>query len=90
MSSTIISVFASIIVALVLLISFFVGRKRGVTRTLVNGGITIVGLVAAFFLTPVVTGALMGISVTIGGTTSTAGEVITQLFLKDMMQNTKK
>ena len=83
MSSTIISVFASIIVALVLLISFFVGRKRGVTRTLVNGGITIVGLVAAFFLTPVVTGALMGISVTIGGTTSTAGEVITQLFLKD-------
>lgn len=76
MSSTVISILVSVIAALILVISFFVGRKRGVGRTLLNGGCSLVGILLAFFLTPVITNALMGISVNIDGETSILGNFL--------------
>ncbi len=73
MSSTLISILVSAVVAIILLISFFVGRKRGVQRTLLDAGLTLAFLILAFFLTPIITNAFMGISITLEGKTATIG-----------------
>ena len=83
MSSTLISILVSIVVALCLLISFFVGRKRGVKRTLLDAGLTLAFLILAFFLTPIITNAFMGISLTIGSTTATAGTFVSVLLMEN-------
>jgi len=83
MSSTLIAILVSIVVALCLLISFFVGRKRGVKRTLLDAGLTLAFLILAFFLTPIITNAFMGISLTIGKTTATAGTFVSVLLMEN-------
>ncbi len=83
MSSTLISILVSIVVALCLLISFFVGRKRGVKRTLLDAGLTLAFLILAFFLTPIITNAFMDISLTIGKTKATAGTFVSTLLMED-------
>ena len=81
MSSTLISIFISIAIVVVALISFFVGRKRGVQRTLLDMGLTFAMLILAFFLTPIITNAFMGIGVTVGSTTATIGTYLTEYLL---------
>lgn len=81
MSSTLISIFVSIGVALILLISFFVGRKRGVQRTLLDAGLTFAMLILAFFLTPVITNAFMGIAVSVGDTNATIGTYLSEYLM---------
>ncbi len=83
MSSTLIAIIISVVVALMLLISFFVGRKRGVKRTLLNSGITLAMIILAFFLTPIITNAFMDIAVTVNGTTATVGTYISTLLIKE-------
>lgn len=81
MSSTLISIFISIAIVVIALINFFVGRKRGVQRTLLDAGLTFAMLIMAFFLTPIITNAFMGISVTIGKTSATIGTYLTEYLL---------
>jgi len=83
MSSTLIAIIISIVVALLMLISFFVGRKRGVKRTLLEGGLTFIMLILAFFLTPPITTALMGIQTTINDEPATLGTAITKMLIKE-------
>lgn len=84
MSSTLISILVSIVLALILLVSFFVGRKRGVGRSLLNGGLSIVLLITVFLLTPVITNAILGVSVNAGGTETTLGNFLIE-YAKDAL-----
>ncbi len=81
MSSTLISIIISIAIVLVALISFFIGRKRGVQRTVLDMGLTFAMLILAFFLTPIITNAFMGIAVTVGDTKATIGTYLTEYFM---------
>lgn len=81
MSSTLIAIIISVVVALLLLVSFFIGRKRGVKRTLLNSGITLAMIILAFFLTPVITNAFMGIGVTVNNKSATIGTYISTILM---------
>lgn len=81
MSSTLISIFISVAIVLIALVSFFVGRKRGVQRTLLDAGLTLAMLILAFFLTPIITNAFMGISVSVGSVNATIGTYLTEYLL---------
>jgi hypothetical protein len=83
MSSTAIAIIVSVVIAVFMLISFFVGRRRGVKRTLLNSGFSFVGLLLAFFLTPIITNAFMGLTTTLDGKVVTLGTYLSSFLMKD-------
>lgn len=76
MSSTLIAVIVSLVIGIFMLISFFIGRKRGVKRTVLSFGISLIMFIAAFFLTPVFTNLILGISFEYEGVTATVGTIV--------------
>ena len=76
MSSTLIAIIVSLLIGIFMLISFFIGRKRGVKRTVLSFGISLVMFIAAFFLTPVFTNMFLGITFQFEGVTATLGTIV--------------
>lgn len=74
-AGAIIAIIDVVFVAL-LIVGFFIGFWRGVKRSTLELGITIVGIIIVALITPVVTEAILKISVTSGGSESTLQEMI--------------
>lgn len=68
---------------LILVIGFFIGFWRGLKRSTVNLVISIVGVLVAFFVTPVITNAVLGINVTVDGTQTTIQGAVVELIKSD-------
>lgn len=67
MSATLIGWIISIVFVIILVAGFFIGFWRGLKRSTVNTVLSLVGVVVAFFITPLITNALLGISVSVDG-----------------------
>ncbi len=76
MSASLVGWIVSIAFILILVAGFFVGFWRGLKRSTVSLVISIVGVVVAFFVTPAITKAILGIQITVNGEASTLHEVI--------------
>lgn len=76
MSSTVVALIVSLIFIAILVSGFFVGFWRGLKKSTVNLVISLIGAVIAFFITPVITNAIMGISVEYNGQTTTLSQML--------------
>ena len=83
MSSTLVSLIVSLLFIVILLAGFLVGMWRGLKRSTVNMVLSLVGVVVAFFVTPVVTNAIVGINITVDGETMPIQEIALYLFNQD-------
>lgn len=68
---------------LILVIGFFIGFWRGLKRSTVNLVISIIGVLVSFFVTPVITNAVLGINVTVDGTQTTIQGAVVELIKSD-------
>lgn len=76
MSSTIVALIVSLVFVVILVSGFFVGFWRGLKKSTANLVISIVGAIIAFFITPVVTNAIMGINIEYNGQTTSLGQMV--------------
>lgn len=76
MSSTIVALIVSLVFVVILVSGFFVGFWRGLKKSTANLVISIVGAIIAFFITPVVTNAIMGINIDYNGQTTSLGQMV--------------
>ncbi len=76
MSSTIVALIVSLVFVVILVSGFFVGFWRGLKKSTANLVISIVGAIIAFFITPVITNAIMGINIDYNGQTTSLGQMI--------------
>lgn len=76
MSSTIVALIVSLVFVVILVLGFFVGFWRGLKKSTANLVISIVGAIIAFFITPVITNAIMGINIDYNGQTTSLGQMI--------------
>ena len=78
MSSSAIAWIVSIFFILILVAGFFIGFWRGLKRSTANLIIAVVGAIVAFFITPPITNAIMGITVQVDGSSVTLGQAIVE------------
>jgi len=83
MSSTLLGWIVTIGFVVILAVGFLIGMWRGLKRSTVNLVISVIGVIIAFFITPVITNAILGIKVMVDGSNSTLQQVIVELFKKD-------
>jgi len=83
MSSTLLGGIVTIGFVVILAVGFLIGMWRGLKRSTVNLVISVIGVIIAFFITPVITNAILGIKVMVDGSNSTLQQVIVELFKKD-------
>ena len=83
MDSGTINLIISFIFVLILIVGFFIGFWRGVRRSAVSCAIGLIGVIIAFFITPPITNAIMGISLSIDGQSVT----ISQYIIDQLNQN---
>lgn len=83
MSATAIIAILDVLFVLILLIGFWAGFRRGVKRSALEFGLSFVGIIICGFITPPVTNAILGISVTVDGTTTTLQNLIVNLISED-------
>ena len=76
LSATTISWILTAAFLVILLIGFLIGLWRGLKKSVFKMIISLVGAVIAFFITPVVTNAVMGIKINYEGTQATISEII--------------
>ncbi len=81
MSSTIIAVIVSLLFAVILLGGFFVGFWRGFKRSTVNLIFSVVGVIVAFFVTPLITNAILGIEVEYEGSQVSLQNILLEMIL---------
>lgn len=80
-NATFIGWMVTLLFIIILIGGFFVGFWRGLKRSTANMVISIIGLILAFFITPVVTNAIMGIQVSYNGEMVTLETLILQMLL---------
>ncbi len=83
MTSTWIIVILDVVFTLFLLIGFFAGFARGVKRSALELGLALVGIVIVGFITVPITDAILGISITAGGTTSSLETFFVNMLTSD-------
>ena len=83
MSSTLIGWIVTIAFVVILIVGFFVGFWRGLKKSTVNVVISFVGVVAAFFVTPLITNAILGFSITLNGSPVPLRELALELLSQD-------
>lgn len=83
MSASAISWIVTILFIVILAAGFFIGMWRGLRKSLFFTIVSLIGAVAAFFLTPVVTNAIMGIKVNSDGMLIPLSEVIVNMLKKN-------
>ena len=94
MDSTLIGWLITLAFVLILVAGFFIGFWRGLKRSTVNLVISIIGVVIAFFVTPAITNAILGIKITIDNTQTSINGFLVELCRDDknigpMMQANK-
>lgn len=65
MSASLISLIVTILFVVLLAAGFLVGLWRGLRKSLISSVCSIVGVLLAFFLTPVIAGSVLGLNITI-------------------------
>lgn len=70
MSVTAIIAILDVLFILILLIGFWAGFRRGVKRSALELGLTFAGILIAGFITPPVTNAILGINISVDGTST--------------------
>lgn len=83
MSASAIGWIISIIFVVILVIGFFVGFWRGLKKSTANLVFSVVGIIVAFFVTPVITNAIMGIQIDNNGTQTSLSQVIIEALKED-------
>lgn len=78
-----INLIISFVFVLILIIGFFIGFWRGVRRSAVSCAIGLVGIVIAFFITPPITNAIMGISIAYGEETITLSQYVLEMLAQN-------
>lgn len=76
MSAELIGWIVTILFIVILASGFFIGFWRGLKRSTVSLVISIVGVVVAFFITPLITNAILSIKINMEGETVALGSVI--------------
>lgn len=74
--STIVIIVGWVLLGIILTISFFIGYKRRFVRGAVNFGISVVLVIVAYLLTPVIAKAILGIGVSVDGTTKPLSQLL--------------
>lgn len=83
MSSTLIGWLITIAFVLILVAGFLIGFWRGLKRSTVNLIISIAGVLIAFFVTPAITNAILGIKITVDGTQTTLQNAVVEILRSD-------
>lgn len=83
MSASAIGWIVSIFFVVILVIGFFVGFWRGLKRSTANLIFSVVGIIIAFFVTPAITNAIMGIQIDNNGTQMSLSQVIIEALKED-------
>lgn len=88
MSYTMIALIINIVFAVVLVIGFLIGFWRGLKKSTVNLVFGVIGAIVAFFTTPLVTKAILGVQVSAGGTTQSLQNFIIEQLMSVEQINT--
>lgn len=83
MSASAIGWIVSIIFVIILVIGFFVGFWRGLKRSTANLVFSVIGIIVAFFVTPVITNAIMGIQIDNNGKQVSLSQAIIEALKED-------
>ena len=91
--STIVIIVGWVLLGLILVGSFFIGYKRRFVRGVVNFGISVALVIAAYLLTPVISRAILGIGVSVNGTTKPLSQLLIDMissisFVKTLVDTT--
>lgn len=91
--STIVIIVGWVLLGLILVGSFFIGYKRRFVRGVVNFGISVALVIAAYLLTPVISRAILGIGVSVDGTTKPLSQLLIDMissisFVKTLVDTT--
>ncbi len=81
MSSTIIGLGVSLLFVIILVGGFLVGFWRGFKRSSVNLIFSVVGVIVAFFVTPLITNAILGIKVEYEGSPVSLQNILLEMLL---------
>lgn len=79
MSASAIGWIVSIVFIVILVIGFFIGFWRGLKRSTASLIFGLVGALLAFFLTPVITNAILGINITVNGTQTSINNFLVEM-----------
>ena len=79
MNSSTVSLIVSFIFVFFLIVGFLIGFWRGIRKSAVNFAFSIVGVILAFFITPLVTNALLTITVPYEETTITLNQYLIEM-----------
>ena len=79
MSASAIGWIVSIVFIVILVIGFFIGFWRGLKRSTASLIFGLVGALLAFFLTPVITKAILGINITADGTQTSINNYLVEM-----------
>ena len=82
-SSTFVGWMVTLAFILVLVIGFFVGFWRGLKRSSVNLVISIIGVIIAFFITPLIANAILGININVDGSQTTLQGALVEMLKSD-------
>ncbi len=83
MSASTISLLLTILFVVILIAGFFIGFWRGLKKSTANLIFSVVGAILAFFITPVITSAIMGIPINNDGTQITINEYLVEMLKSD-------
>lgn len=83
MSATAIAWIVSVFFIVILIAGFFVGFWRGLKKSTANLIFSVVGILVAFFVTPAITNAIMGIQVTYDGQPTTLNQMLVEMLRDD-------
>lgn len=83
MNSTTINLIISFVFVFILIIGFLLGFWRGVRRSAVSFGIGVAGVIVAFFVTPLITNAVMQISVPYEDGSVALNQYLLEMLLQD-------
>ena len=83
MNSTTINLIISFVFVFILIIGFLLGFWRGVRRSAVSFGIGAAGVIVAFFVTPLITNAIMQISVPYENGSIALNQYLLEMLLQD-------
>lgn len=83
MSASLIGWIVSLAFVAMIVIGFFIGMWRGLKHSTINLLISVVGVIIAFFITPLITDAILGIPVPLNGKEVPLKEIALELFMQN-------
>ena len=83
MSASAIGWIITIVFVAILVIGFFIGFWRGLRKSTANLVFSVIGIIVAFFVTPVITNAILGIQIDNNGTQTPLNQIILEALMSD-------